>query len=122
MAFRWINSLLCAILLAARAVAIGPATAPVPYATKAREVTDYLQKTFCDPKTGLYVRSPTDRKPDYIWREAAAFSALVGAARHEPRIYGPLMAKHFRAMEVYWDTQTPIPAYEPAPTRGTRPR
>jgi hypothetical protein len=95
----------------------GPA-APGQYGTEAREVTEYLQKTFCDPKTGLYIRSATDHKPDYVWREAAAFSALVGAARHEPRTYRPVLARFFAALDAYWDTKVAIPAYEPAPTRG----
>ena len=42
------------------------------YGSEAREVTGYFQKTFWDPKTGLYIRSATDHKPDYVWREAQA--------------------------------------------------
>ena len=40
------------------------------YRTKAREVTDYAQKTFLNPKTGVYFSNPTEKKPDYIWRQA----------------------------------------------------
>lgn len=88
------------------------------YSTEAREVMADFQQTFFDPQKGVYVKSVTDRSPDYVWRQAAAFSALVAAARHEPRTYGPIMARFFHALDQYWDTKTPIPAYEPAPTRG----
>ncbi|MDB5291078.1 MAG: hypothetical protein JWL69_2319 [Phycisphaerales bacterium] len=96
------------------------ATQPAPgqYGVEAREVMAYVQKTFWDPRTSLYVRAAVDPKPDYIWREAAAFSALVGAARHEPAIYRPLLARHFAAMNSYWDAKAPVPGYEPAPTKG----
>jgi hypothetical protein len=88
------------------------------YGPEAREVMAYVQKTFWDPKTNLYCRAAGDSRPDYIWREAAAFSALVGAARHEPAIYRPPLAKHFAAMNSYWDAKAPVPGYEPAPTKG----
>ena len=88
------------------------------YVTQAQEVMEHIQKSLYDSRTGLYNKSTTEAKPDYIWREAAMFSALVGAARHDRATYGPLMRKHFAAMEVYWDTKSPIPAYEPSPTRG----
>jgi hypothetical protein len=78
----------------------------------------YCQKTFWDAKSNLYTRSATDRKPDYIWREAAAFSALVGATRHEPATYRPLLDKHFAAIDTYWDTRAKVPGYEPSPTNG----
>lgn len=107
----------CLVLLLCQFAVAAP-EASGPYGTKAREVMAYTQKTFFDPKTGVYARSPDDRKPDYIWRQAAMFSALVGAARHEPATYRPLLATYFRALDTYWDTKTPIPAYEPSPTRG----
>jgi len=98
--------------------AAGTPAAPGQYGTEAREVTEYFQKTFRDARTGLYIRSAADPKPDYIWRQAAAFSVLVGAARHEPKTYRPLLAKYFTALDAYWDTKVAIPAYEPAPTHG----
>jgi hypothetical protein len=95
------------------------AEAPGPYGTKAREVTSYLQQTFWDPSRNIYTRGgKEDPKPDYVWRQAAAFSVLVGAARHEPKEYRPLMAKHFKGLEAYWDAKAPVPGYEPAPTKG----
>ena len=113
--------LLTALLLAATTpvFAAPPATAPAgQYAAEAREVTAYLQKTFWDDARNLYVRDAKDRKLDYVWRQAAGFSVLVAAARHDPQTYTPLLRKHFKAMDSYWDTKVKIPAYEPAPTKG----
>jgi hypothetical protein len=113
-----VTFLACHSAFAGTTTGAAAAKAPSTYASEAREVMVYIQKTFWDAKSGLYNKSAIDRKPDYIWREAAIFSALVGAARHDRPAYGPLLSKHFAAMEVYWDTKTPIPAYEPSPTRG----
>ena len=107
--------LLCPVLSAEQTDAAQPST---NYESQAREVMAYFQQTFYDPDKGLYVKSTTDRTPDYVWREAAAFSALVGATRHEPRTYGPIMSHFFHALDAYWDTKAPVPGYEPAPTRG----
>lgn len=113
---------ICLCVLMTTVCAAGPATrpadAPGKYGAEAREVMAHFQKTFFDPKTGLYDRSVTDRRYDWVWREAAAFSALAGAARHEPRIYTPLMNRFFQSLNVYWDSKAPIHAYEPGPTRG----
>ena len=97
-----------------------PAAAAEPgrYGAAAREVMAHVQRTFWDPKTGFYAKAPDDRTPDYVWRQAAAFSALVAAARHEPAEYGPLLGRVFRSLDAYWDDKVAIPAYEPAPTRG----
>ncbi len=98
---------------------VAHAAEPSPYIAEAGEVTAYVQKTYWDPQRGFYFDKPGDgRKPDYIWRQAAAFSMLVGAARHEPKEYRPLLAKHFKGMQAYWDAKVAIPAYEPAPTKG----
>ena len=117
---RAMGAVVAAMLFAGRvtAEAGGAATVPGRYGSEAREVMEYIQKTFWDSKTSLYVKSADDRTPDYIWREAAMFSALVGASRHEPRSYGPVLARFFHALDGYWDAKAPIPAYEPAPTRG----
>jgi hypothetical protein len=95
-----------------------PAQPPHDYGAEAREVMASFQKTFWDPQRGVYVKSSKDRTPDYVWRQAAAFSALVGAARNEPRVYGPIMNRCFHSLDAYWDFKAPIPAYEPAPTKG----
>lgn len=88
------------------------------YSAEAREVMSHFQQTFFDPARGVYVKNATDHTPDYVWRQAAAFSALVGATRHEPQTYGPIMSRFFHSLDAYWDAKAPIPAYEPAPTRG----
>lgn len=79
---------------------------------------DYVQKTFWNPTNGLYNAAPKGGKPDYVWRQAAAFSALVGAARYEPKTWLPILNQHFRSLDVFWDTKSPVAGYEPAPTRG----
>jgi hypothetical protein len=94
------------------------AAGPVGYGPAAREVMAHVQRTFWDPRTGVYVKAPDDRTPDYVWRQAAAFSAVVAAARHEPGEYGPLVGRVFRSLDAYWDAKAPVPGYEPAPTRG----
>jgi hypothetical protein len=88
------------------------------YGAEASQVMGYLQKTFWDSDKGLYTKTAQDRAPDYVWRQAAAFSAVVGAARHEPRKYRPLLAQFFKSLDAYWDPKAAIPGYEPAPTRG----
>jgi len=124
--------LACSIVLLASNAAIGadvpattapattaPATTePVDYAARAAEVTAAFQKTFFDSERGIYVNNAKDRKPDYVWRQAAAFSVLVGATRHEPAVYLPVMTHFFHALDQFWDTKAPIHAYEPSPTRG----
>jgi uncharacterized protein YyaL (SSP411 family) len=88
------------------------------YADEARQVMEYVQKTFWDPARGVYSKTAEDRTPDYVWRQAAAFSALLGAVRHDPATYRPILDRHFRGLEAYWDSKVPIPGYEPAPTKG----
>ncbi len=88
------------------------------YAQHAREVTDYIQKTFFDARSGVYIKSLTQRKPDYVWLQSVAFSQLVAAARVDPATYGPLLEKYFTALDGYWDSKVKIPGYEAAPTKG----
>jgi hypothetical protein len=95
-----------------------PAEELVPYAQRAREVTEHIQKTFFDPQTGVYFKSVTMRKPDYVWLQSVMFSNLVAAARSDPAAYGPLLKKYFTALDAYWDPKAEVPGYEPAPTSG----
>src|SRR4051812_23937582 len=90
------------------------AAAARPYGAQAREVQAYVQQTFWDANRGVYVKTPKERTPDYVWREGAACSALVAAVRHEPKTYRPVLAKFFQSLDAYWDAKAPIPAYEPA--------
>ena len=91
---------------------------PAPYARRAREVTEHIQKTFFDPRSGVYLKSLSIRKPDYVWLQSVQFSNLAAAARTEPETYGPPLEKYFTALDAYWDSQVKIPGYEAAPTQG----
>jgi hypothetical protein len=93
-------------------------SSPGRYGAEARQVMEYVQKTFWDPSAGVYVKAGGSHSPDYVWRQAAAFSAVVGAARHEPRTYRPILKQFFHGLNSYWDARAPIPAFEPAPTKG----
>jgi len=90
----------------------------VNYASAAREVTAYVQRTFVLPEENLYARSITDRRADYMWGNGIEFSALVGAARHDPTAFLPILSQFFQSMDRYWDKLDTPPGYEPAPTRG----
>ncbi len=89
-----------------------------PYAQHAREVTEHIQKEFFDAKSGVYFKSMTVRKPDYVWLQSVMFSNLVAAARSDPATYGPLLKEYFTRLDAYWDAKVKIPGYEAAPTRG----
>src|SRR5947209_34978 len=52
-----------------------------PYAQHAREVTEHIRKEFFDPQSGVYFKSETVRKPDYVWLQSVMFSNRVAAAR-----------------------------------------
>jgi glycosyl hydrolase family 76 len=91
---------------------------PSPYAARAREVTEHTQRTFFDPKAGVYLKSLTIQKPDYVWLQSVMFSNLVAAARNDPKTYRPVLDRFSAALESYWDSKVKIPGYEPAPTRG----
>src|SRR5438477_6809317 len=94
------------------------ATEPNQYAQRAREVTEHIQTTFFDPRSGVYLKSLTQKKPDYVWLQSVMFSNLVAAARSDPTTYAPRLDKYFTALDSYWDTKVKIPGYEAAPTRG----
>jgi hypothetical protein len=94
------------------------AAEPNLFAQRAREVTEHTQKNFFDPQSGVYFKSLTMRKPDYVWLQSVMFSNLVAATRSEPAIYGSLLQMYFTALDSYWDSKVKIPGYEPAPTRG----
>src|SRR4051812_12613242 len=94
------------------------AAEPGRYAERAREVTEHIRKEFFDPRSGVYFKSDTVRKPDYVWLQSVMFSNLVAAARSDPATYGPLLKAYFKALDAYWDPKVAIPGYEAAPTRG----
>jgi hypothetical protein len=125
---------LIATVLSAFAMAPVPATAaqettqPAPsarpdltaieYAARAREVMRDIQTRFYLRDAGLYAHSMKERKPDFMWGNGVMFTALVGAARHEPATYLPVMNRFFHALDRYWDTHAANPGYEPSPTSG----
>ncbi len=94
------------------------AAEPNEYARQAHEVTEHIQKTFYDEKSGVYFKSLKIQKPDYVWLQSVMFANLVAAARNEPDTYGPRLEKYFTALDSYWDDKVTIPGYEAAPTRG----
>lgn len=111
-------SLLILPLLLTSSVFADPATTHPAYATQAAEVMSHVQKTFWDDARHVYTKSPTDRAPDYVWRQAEALSAVVACAKHDPTSYRPLLDQFIRGLDAYWDAKAPVPGYEPAPTKG----
>ena len=109
---------LLALLVALTLAGIPQAAEPHQYAQHAGEVTEHIQQQFFDPQSGVYFKSLTLRKPDYVWLQSVMFANLVAAARAEPKTYGPRLEKYVRALDGYWDAQVAIPGYEAAPTRG----
>lgn len=70
-----------------------------PFLAAAREVTQHIQRNYWDPKTGLYATSLDDRKPDAMWGNGVMFSSLAAAAKHEPRVYRPILSRFFDSLE-----------------------
>lgn len=93
------------------------AAEPSEAVKRATEVTDHIQENFWNRGTGLYATAIDNKRPDYIWGSGVMFSALAGAARHDPA-YLRVMRKFFDGMDGYWDRDVKIPGYEPAPTSG----
>src|SRR5687767_8072635 len=94
-----------------------PTTRP-GYRGAAEAVTQDIETNFSLGRRGLYAHSRTDRSPDFMWGNGIQFAALLAAARHDPKTYGPIRDRFFTAMDAYWDTKAPIPGYEPSPTAG----
>jgi hypothetical protein len=90
------------------------------YEMKAREVTQYIQQNFYDPRTHLYAHTISDRRPEDMWGDGVMFSALVGAARHDRATYEPVLRDFFTAIDAYWDAGAPLPGYEPSPKLGVK--
>jgi uncharacterized protein YyaL (SSP411 family) len=126
----WMLGALAAVLLALPALGAAPMASTSPaarsisstgrsaFAGDAREVMSYIQKTFWDRRTGLYAHSTTERRPDAMWGNGVMFSALVAAAKQEPKAYRPILSRFFASLNRYWDSKAPIPGYEPWPTQG----
>ncbi len=90
----------------------------VDFAAAAREVIAHVQKTYWNPKTGLYLHSTEKREVEAMWGNGIVFSALVAGAREEPGTYKPVLTRFFGSLDQYWDAKAKIPGYEPLPTKG----
>lgn len=88
------------------------------YRKMALEVMEDIQKKFWIRESERYAKKPGSKEPDTVWGAGVMFSAVVGAARHEPGRYQPVLKKFFDGLNGYWDTKAKIPGYEPAPTSG----
>jgi uncharacterized protein YyaL (SSP411 family) len=91
-------------------------TAQARYLDKALGATDYIQREFYDEKAGLYRPSlPPDPKAlpyDFMWANGVQFSALVGATKHRPQRYRPILDAFTKGLRRYWDEQAPIPGFD----------
>lgn len=88
------------------------------YLQQAIEVTEDTHRRFWMPKAKRYSGQAGSRNPDAVWGAGVMFSALVGAARHEPARFKPIMNDFFDGLEGYWDKQSKIAAYEPTPRQN----
>ncbi len=120
MRFAFLLLISCAFIHQAQAADPEPATIAdrASYATQAAEVTDYIQQTFLDPKTGVYLKARSNQRPDWVWLQSVMFANLIAASRADHDRYAPLLENYFKALDIYWDAQAAIPGYEPAPTQG----
>lgn len=86
------------------------------YRAKAEATTDYIQRAFYDDNAGLYRPSaPVDPKAlpyDFMWANGVQFSALVGATRHNPTRYRPILDAFTRGLEKYWDKTNANPGFD----------
>lgn len=88
------------------------------YLAQAREVTGVIHEHFWNDDTEIYARELGKDAPAFMWDCGIMFSALVGAARHDPDEYLDIMEDYFEGMDRYWDEDVDIPGYEPVPTPG----
>ncbi|MBX3378565.1 MAG: hypothetical protein KF805_00595 [Phycisphaeraceae bacterium] len=115
-------SVVCVLLMLLAPPSLGqqrdPQSTPSDFLDAARTVTESIQKHYYIERSGLYAQSLDKREPEFMWGNGVMFSALVAAARHEPKTYRPFLDRFFDAMDRYWDAKAKIPGYEPAPTSG----
>src|SRR4051812_6211734 len=83
-------------------------TKAAAFKAAAEEVTQYIQKTYFDSKTGLYAHSLDDHDPEAMWGNGVMLSALVAAAKQQPGIYRPIVSRFFVSLDGYWDTEAPL--------------
>lgn len=96
-------------------LAVAPDAALAVYRAKAEEATDFIQKTFYDPEAHLYrpavPRRERDLPYDFSWGNGVQLTALVGAARHNPKKYGQTLKDFTAALRRYWQADAPIPGF-----------
>jgi hypothetical protein len=85
---------------------------------EALEITEDIHRKHWMPRVQRYSNKPGSNQADAVWGAGVMFSALVGAARHEPAKFKPLVAKFYDGLEGYWDKQAKIQAYEPTPRQN----
>ncbi|MES2463891.1 MAG: glycoside hydrolase family 76 protein [Armatimonadota bacterium] len=92
---------------------VSPATAN--YAKKAEEQTDYIQKNFYVASAKRYRPSfpinPKELPYDFMWGNGVQFSALVGAAQHNPAKYKQTLYDFREGLQTYWDPIAPVPGF-----------
>ena len=100
--------------LLASALSLSPARAN--YRAKAEAQTQWIQTNLYDEKAGLYRAAfPADPKAlpyDFMWANGVQFSALVGATRHNPTKYRPILDAFTKGLERYWDKDAAIPGFD----------
>ncbi|MES2572488.1 MAG: glycoside hydrolase family 76 protein [Verrucomicrobiota bacterium] len=94
------------------------AQAPDHYRRQALEVMEDMGRRFRLPQGAQYAATPGGGEPDTVRGAGVLFSALVGAAKHDPEHYGPLLDQFFEGLNAYWNPKARIPGYEPVPTAG----
>lgn len=88
------------------------------YQKLASEVMADIQQKFWVRPAKRYAKKAGGTDPDTVWGAGVMFSAVVGAARHEPGRYRAVLQDFFEGLNGYWDSKAKVPGYEPAPTSG----
>lgn len=108
-AFCFLNSLLT----------LHPAHAADPYKARAEAVTNYVQTHFYNAPLHLYRPEfpvkKADPRADYAWGAGVWLTALVSAAKHDPKTWRPKLDDFADGLEKYWDANAPVPGYNANP-------
>ena len=91
---------------------------PSRFRREALEITEDIHRKHWISKVQRYSNKPGSNQADAVWGAGVMFSALVGAARHEPAQFKPILGNFFNGLEGYWDKQATIQAYEPTPRQN----
>ena len=91
---------------------------PDRFRRQAIEVTEDIHRKHWMPKVQRYSNKPGSNQADAVWGAGVMFSAIVGATRHEPAKFKPILGKFYDGLEGYWDKQSKLRAYEPTPRQN----